>query len=765
MSLSFPIEQYQHLPNPYPHDAIRDSFLRTNIVNLDLASPPPQRSNPRSHPLTPPDTPSTRKPRPDHELPLSTLIVRKPSLDAFLAAGFVVEEDNRPTRYLVVGRVPPETPINALTRTFGQMGDLKGIFVRYQNKGIIALSWHDIRDAKKARNLLLTNNFFGMEEPLSAAFITPKNLIKATGESPFVDKKEGTVYIVAEQRNESAGHQPVSLHAALALFGDLVSFHAKKGTGSTVYIASYYDAREAANAAKALHGRSILGMFVQVVDDPSQEMKQWVSSPPSPTSDIQHPNSDSQTPVPSTVAPATHPSSQETLYSTSKSTPSSINGNISEEQKPGNTGTEPRDFEPLSPVSTTSFSRGSDKRPKFPRSHSSSDTGTTITPPPVRQRKLAMNSLSAVRPKNIIVPSTSDQGPRTFPPRMSAPWNNTPATRGTFRHTNPRYTAFHSRGGANSSRTFSHRPNPFAAPFYPSNQTSSPRSFRGDLSSPSYSAGASTIDSGPSTPRRSLGYSPALSKRSSFDLSALDFIGGNPRRGPLSSSKMIGNTSTPIDDNAHVDKQPYPMFNTPPKENVPSYSQEVYSTNGIPADRNSVDICRIEAGVDTRTTVMLKNIPNKMSDVDLRKYISDVVPKSFDFVYLRFDYNSSANVGYAFINFIEVKDLLTFAKARLGVKWNMFCSEKVLQMSYANFQGKEALVEKFKNSCVMEMQDEWVPKIFYSSGPHRGEREPFPVATNPSRARRSQDQRERGLLRTAYTFNPQGRHPHYRPPQ
>ncbi|CAG8729445.1 3516_t:CDS:2, partial [Acaulospora colombiana] len=317
---------YQHLPNPYPHDAIRDSFLRTNIVNLDLASPPPQRSNPRSHPLTPPDTPGTRKTRTDHELPLSTTIVRKPSLDAFLAAGFVVE-DNCPTRYLVVGRVPPETP---------QMGDLKGIFVRYQNKGIIALSWHDIRDAKKARNLLLTNNFFAMEERLSAAFITPNNLIKATGESPFVDKKEGNLYIVAEQLNESTGHQPVSLHAALALFGELVSFHAKKAVGSTVYIASYYDAREAANAAKALHGRSILGMLVRVVDDPSQEMKQWVSSPPSPTSDTQYPNSDSQTPVPSTVAPTTHPSSHETLYSTSNSTTSTFSDNI-EEQNPTST--------------------------------------------------------------------------------------------------------------------------------------------------------------------------------------------------------------------------------------------------------------------------------------------------------------------------------------------------------------------------------------------------------------------------------------------
>jgi hypothetical protein len=57
-------------------------------------------------------------------------------------------------------------------------------------------------------------------------------LHQTTGESPFVDNKEGNLYIVAEQLNESAGHQPVSLHAALALFGELVSFHVKKTAGS-----------------------------------------------------------------------------------------------------------------------------------------------------------------------------------------------------------------------------------------------------------------------------------------------------------------------------------------------------------------------------------------------------------------------------------------------------------------------------------------------------------------------------------------------------
>jgi len=67
------------------------------------------------------------------------------------------------------------------------MGALKGMFVRYQSNGIIVLSWHDLRDAKKAHSLITTNLLFNMDEPLSAAFITPSNLIKvgALHSTPF----------------------------------------------------------------------------------------------------------------------------------------------------------------------------------------------------------------------------------------------------------------------------------------------------------------------------------------------------------------------------------------------------------------------------------------------------------------------------------------------------------------------------------------------------------------------------------------------------
>jgi hypothetical protein len=144
---------------------------------------------------------------------------------------------------------------------------------------------------------------------------------------------------------------------------------------------------------------------------------------------------------------------------------------------------------------------------------------------------------------------------------------------------------------------------------------------------------------------------------------------------------------------------------------------------GSPNDRNQLNLAKISDGGDTRTTIMIKNIPNKMSDLDLTAYIGQVCPRKIDFLYLRMDFKNgknvsdgsaplpnnmlrhlACNVGYAFVNFINVQDLLLFVRKRLGVKWsvfisfgyaacsrhlqirNMFKSDKVLQMSYANYQ-------------------------------------------------------------------------------
>ena len=109
-------------------------------------------------------------------------------------------------------------------------------------------------------------------------------------------------------------------------------------------------------------------------------------------------------------------------------------------------------------------------------------------------------------------------------------------------------------------------------------------------------------------------------------------------------------------------------------------------------EKNQIDLERIAAGLDTRTTVMIKNIPNKMNDRDLVAFIDRVCPRRIDFLYLRMDFKNGAwsyvcvgecvlmagvdvgcNVGYAFVNFITVQDLLLFAKTQLGVKWYVGC--------------------------------------------------------------------------------------------
>ncbi|KAJ7686878.1 RNA recognition motif 2 [Mycena olivaceomarginata] len=96
---------------------------------------------------------------------------------------------------------------------------------------------------------------------------------------------------------------------------------------------------------------------------------------------------------------------------------------------------------------------------------------------------------------------------------------------------------------------------------------------------------------------------------------------------------------------------------------------------------------------------MIHNIPNRMSVQDLFTYIASVWPRKIDFLYLRMDFDTGRNCGYAFVNFITVQALLYFAQATLGQKWpSTFLSEKVMHITYADIQGKEALMAKFKNS-------------------------------------------------------------------
>lgn len=142
---------------------------------------------------------------------------------------------------------------------------------------------------------------------------------------------------------------------------------------------------------------------------------------------------------------------------------------------------------------------------------------------------------------------------------------------------------------------------------------------------------------------------------------------------------------------------------------------------------------------DSRTTVMIKNIPNKYSQklllnmldnhcIHCNDNIADDGPlSSYDFVYLPIDFINKCNVGYGFVNMTSPQATLRLYKAFHLQNWEVFNSKKICEVTYARLQGVEALKEHFKNSKFPGEADEYLPVIF--SPPRDGSQltEPTPV--------------------------------------
>ncbi|KAF9940773.1 hypothetical protein BGZ67_006790 [Mortierella alpina] len=169
-----------------------------------------------------------------------------------------------------------------------------------------------------------------------------------------------------------------------------------------------------------------------------------------------------------------------------------------------------------------------------------------------------------------------------------------------------------------------------------------------------------------------------------------------------------------------------------PTKSVPANRMEGSSKATADIVRSGTDRKKRTASqtsCEKRTTFMIRNIPNKYTQQMLLELINETHRGKFDFLYLRMDFKNRCNVGYAFINFINTDVIDSFVKAHVGKKWPRFNSDKICSLSFAAVQGRHALIEKFRNSSVMDEEPSYRPKIFYTSGSSIGEEEPFPEPT------------------------------------
>ena len=156
----------------------------------------------------------------------------------------------------------------------------------------------------------------------------------------------------------------------------------------------------------------------------------------------------------------------------------------------------------------------------------------------------------------------------------------------------------------------------------------------------------------------------------------------------------------------------------------------VMSGGGASQMRFDIIIPHVLGGLDTRTTLMIKNIPNKYDQEMLLLAVNKRHQGTYDFFYLPIDFKNRCNVGYAFINFIDPKSIPSFYEEFDNKKWEKFNSEKVCRISYARIQGKQSMIEHFKNSSLMFEDPKCRPLIFHSDGSAVGKPEPFPIGPN-----------------------------------
>ena len=115
-----------------------------------------------------------------------------------------------------------------------------------------------------------------------------------------------------------------------------------------------------------------------------------------------------------------------------------------------------------------------------------------------------------------------------------------------------------------------------------------------------------------------------------------------------------------------------------------------------------VDIKRVISLEDKRTSIMIKNIPNKFTQDILLHIIDQSFSEAYDIFILPIDMNKNKNFGYAFINFISSYYIPNFYYMFNGKKWSNTNSEKICEITYSKIQGKSNLILHYPTKSVFQ---------------------------------------------------------------
>jgi RNA recognition motif-containing protein len=133
---------------------------------------------------------------------------------------------------------------------------------------------------------------------------------------------------------------------------------------------------------------------------------------------------------------------------------------------------------------------------------------------------------------------------------------------------------------------------------------------------------------------------------------------------------------------------------------------------------------------DQRTTVMIRNLPNKYTQnslIELFEQDGNFL-NGVNFLYLPIDFRSKSNIGYAFINFDDPKEARRFMNHFINFSsWKFNSSKKAEVIWSLPCQGLAGHIDRYRNSPVMHpsVPEDFKPSIFL-----KGEKMKFPEPKN-----------------------------------
>lgn len=122
-----------------------------------------------------------------------------------------------------------------------------------------------------------------------------------------------------------------------------------------------------------------------------------------------------------------------------------------------------------------------------------------------------------------------------------------------------------------------------------------------------------------------------------------------------------------------------------------------------------IDPQKIEVGEDQRTTVMIRNLSWASARKDFLAFLEMCgLAESYTFFYMPCKEHRNVPAGFAFLNLYSPPDVLRLYLMVTNGGWGEFIknpSAKAPAVSYARFQGHEALAKHFSSSAVLHEQD------------------------------------------------------------